>query len=75
MAQSTVYLNGFVEPIVHQVQPNNNQGSIKVQDLLLRGDNAFSPLDFADPAPSDDHGASQSLPRDDSGPALGVQDI
>ena len=39
-------MNGVVEPIVYNAQPNNNQGSIKVQDLLRRGDNAADPFDM-----------------------------
>lgn len=38
VAKSTVFVNGFVEPIVYRVRPSNNQGSIKVQDLLRRGE-------------------------------------
>ena len=45
VAKSTVFINGFVEPIIYNAQPNNNQGSIKVQDLLKRGDKA-DPFDL-----------------------------
>lgn len=38
VTKSTVFVNGFVEPVVYRVKPSNNQGSIKVQDLLRRGE-------------------------------------
>ena len=38
VAKSTVYVDGLVEPIAYKPRSNNNQGNIKIDDIIKKGD-------------------------------------